>query len=102
MSYVAITYDILSGKAKEDYISVVVHCVNYDWKLEKRLLGLRPIEVAHTGRNIADRVHMVVDGFSISDKVFSIVLDNGPANKTTISVLKPIFCLYWSFVACRS
>jgi hypothetical protein len=61
VSSVAITSDIWCGKAKEDYISVVAHFVNSDWGLEKRLLGLRPIEVAHTGRNIADKVAMVVD-----------------------------------------
>jgi hypothetical protein len=48
VSSVALTSDIWSGKAKEDCISVVAHFVNSDWCLEKRLLGLRPIEVAHT------------------------------------------------------
>jgi hypothetical protein len=59
------------------------------------LLGLRPIELAHThtGRNITDRVYMVVDDFGISDKIFSIVLDNASANKTTVFVLKPVFLL---------
>jgi hypothetical protein len=41
VSSVALTSDIWSGKAKEDYISVVAHFVNSDWCLEKRLLGLR-------------------------------------------------------------
>jgi hypothetical protein len=45
---VALTSDIWSGKAKEDYISVVAHYVNSNWGLEKRLLGLRLIESAHT------------------------------------------------------
>jgi hypothetical protein len=52
VSSVALTSDIWSGKAKEDYISVVAHFVNCDWCLEKRLLGLRPIEVAHTGEEL--------------------------------------------------
>jgi hypothetical protein len=46
-------------KLKKDYISVVAHFVNSDWCLEKRLLGLRPIEVAHTGLNIVECVEMV-------------------------------------------
>ena len=41
VSSVAITSDIWSGKAKEDYLSVVAHFVNSNWELEKRLLGLR-------------------------------------------------------------
>jgi hypothetical protein len=59
VSSIALTSDIWSGKAKEDYISVVAHFVNSDWCLEKRLLGLGPIEVAHKGLNIAERVEML-------------------------------------------
>jgi hypothetical protein len=43
VSSVALTSDICSHKAKEDYISVVAHFVICDWCLKKRLLGLRPI-----------------------------------------------------------
>jgi hypothetical protein len=101
VSSVSITSDIWSGKAKEDYICVVAHYANSNWELEKRLLGLRPIEVAHTGRNIADRVHMVVDDFCISDKIFSIILDNASANKNVV-FLNLFFLLILSFVAYRS
>jgi hypothetical protein len=76
VSSVALTSDIWFGKAKEDYISVVAHFVNSDWCLEKRLLGLRPIEVAHTGLNIAERVEMVALDYGITNKIFAIVLDN--------------------------
>lgn len=91
---VAITSDIWFSKAKEDYISVVAHFVNSNWELEKRLLGLKPIEVAHTSRNIVDRVAMIVDDYDIADKIFSIVLDNASSNKTTVVVLKHIFSAY--------
>jgi hypothetical protein len=94
VSFVALTSDIWSGKAKKDYISVVAHFVNYDWCLEKGLLGLRPIEVAHTGYNIAERVQMVADDYGITDKIFAIVLDNASSNKTAMDVLKPLFYGY--------
>jgi hypothetical protein len=70
VSSVALTSDIWFGKAKEDYISVVAHFVNSIWCLEKRLLGLRPIEVAHTGLNIVVHVEMVANDYSITDKFF--------------------------------
>jgi hypothetical protein len=57
VSSVAITSDIWLGKAKEDYIIVVAQYVNSGWELEKRLLGLRPIEVAHTGRQVRLQRH---------------------------------------------
>ncbi|WVZ93266.1 LOW QUALITY PROTEIN: hypothetical protein U9M48_039261, partial [Paspalum notatum var. saurae] len=94
VSSVALTYDIWSGKAKEDYISVVAHFVNSDWCLEKRLLDLKPIEVAHTGANIAERVEMVASDYGITDKIFVIVLDNASSNKTAMDVLKPVFSGY--------
>jgi hypothetical protein len=50
---VAVTSDIWSGNAKEDYLSVVGHYINADWQLEKRVLGLRLIDVSHNAENIA-------------------------------------------------
>ena len=94
VSSVALTSDIWSGKAKEDYISVVAHFVNCNWELEKRLLGLRPIEDAHTGKNIAERVCTVVDEYGLTDKIFSITLDNASSNKTAMSYLTPLFSGY--------
>jgi hypothetical protein len=37
-SSIALTSDIWSGNAKEDYLSVVVHFVSADWELEKRII----------------------------------------------------------------
>ena len=37
---VALTSDIWSSNAKENYISIVAHFVSVDWELQKRLLGL--------------------------------------------------------------
>ena len=71
--------------------------MNFDWGLEKRLLGLRPIESAHTGSNIAEHVSMVVDDYSISDKNFAITLDNASSNKTAMSLLQPMFTGYLDF-----
>jgi hypothetical protein len=50
---IAITSDIWNGNAKEDYLSVVAHFINSDWELEKKLIGLRLIDVSHSGSNIA-------------------------------------------------
>ena len=55
-SSIALTSDIWSGNGKEDYISVVAHYVNVDWELQKKLIGLRLIEVKHSGENITERV----------------------------------------------
>jgi hypothetical protein len=69
--------------------------VNSDWCLEKkRLLGLRPIKVAHTCHNIVERVGIVANDYGITDMIFVIVLDNGSSNKTAMDVLKPMYSGY--------
>ncbi|KAJ1270100.1 hypothetical protein BS78_06G028600 [Paspalum vaginatum] len=71
VSSIALTSDIWSSKAKEDYISVTYR-------------------VAHTGHNISERVEMVANDYGIADKIFAIVLDNASSNKTAMDVLKPL------------
>ena len=39
VSSVALTSDIWSGKAKEDYISVVAHYVSFDWGMVRAPRG---------------------------------------------------------------
>jgi hypothetical protein len=75
VSSIAITSDIWSGNAKEDYLSVVAHYISKDWMLEKRIIGLRLIESAHTGVNIAGHIYSVIDDFGCTNKVISITLD---------------------------
>jgi hypothetical protein len=79
-SSIVITSDIWFGNAKEDYLSVVAHYINKDWLLEKRIIGLRLIESAHTGENIADHIFAVIDDFGCTNKVISITLDNASSN----------------------
>jgi hypothetical protein len=94
VSCVALTSDIWYGNAKEDYISVVAHYVNADWVLEKRVIGMRLIDVSHSGANIADRVKTVIAEFGLIDKVFSITLDNASANTNAMNILTPQFSRY--------
>jgi hypothetical protein len=93
-SSVALTSDIWSGNAKEDYISVVCHYVNADWELQKRDIGLRLIEVRHTGQNIAERIVVVVEEFCLVDNIFSVTLDNASSNSKVMDTLTPLFAGY--------
>jgi hypothetical protein len=91
---VCLTSDIWSGNAKEDYISVVAHYINYDWQLEKRVLGLVLIDVSHNGQNIADRVLSVLTDYGLSEKVFAVTLDNASSNASAMVRLRPILSKY--------
>ncbi|WVZ77496.1 hypothetical protein U9M48_025355 [Paspalum notatum var. saurae] len=94
VSCVALTSDIWSGNAKEDYLSVVVHFINSDWELEKRILAMRLIDCSHSGSNIAERISTVLGEYGLTDKVFSITLDNASSNTTAMDTLKPLLSGY--------
>lgn len=94
ISSVAITSDIWSGNAKEDYLSVVGHYINSDWQLEKRVFGLRLIDAPHNAENIAERVSNVLNDYGILKKVFSVTLDNASANIKAMDKLKPVLREY--------
>ena len=91
---VCLTSDIWSGNAKEDYLSVVIHFVSADWEIEKRVIGLRLIDVSHSGVNITDRVESIVTEFGLKDKVFSVTLDNASSNASAMAKLIPKFVGY--------
>jgi hypothetical protein len=94
VSSIAITSDIWSGDAKEDYLSVVAHYVSKDWVLEKRVIGLRLIETSHTGENIAERVMSVLEDYGVANKVFSVTLDNASSNTKAMDRLSSSLSSY--------
>jgi len=93
-SRVALTSDIWNGNAKKDYLSVVARFVNSDWQLEKRILAMRLIDVSHSGVNISERINAVVQEYALTDKVFSITLDNASANTKAMDTLSPLLSGY--------
>jgi hypothetical protein len=74
-SSVAITSDIWNGNAKGDYLSLVAHFVNSDWELEKKLIGLRLIDVCHSSfmdthyRHTMGQSLLTDDHWSVAEKI---------------------------------
>jgi len=60
----------------------------------KKVIGLRLIEVKHTGENIAEKVACVIEEFGLLDKVFSVTLDNASSNAKAMETLTPMFAGY--------
>jgi hypothetical protein len=73
VSSVAFTSEIWSGNAKKYYLSVVAHYVNIDRQLEKRVIGLRLIDVSHNAENIAQRITSIFADFGLTNKIFSLL-----------------------------
>jgi hypothetical protein len=70
---------------------VVAHYVNVDWQLEKRIIGLRMIDVSHNTENIAERITSVLADYGLTDKIFSVILDN--AHIINLIVKAGLMCL---------
>jgi len=68
--------------------------VNVDWELQKKVIGLRLIEVKHSGENIAERVAAVVEEFGLIDKIFAITLDNASSNAKAMETWTHMFSSY--------
>ncbi|WVZ51679.1 hypothetical protein U9M48_002795 [Paspalum notatum var. saurae] len=96
VSCVALTSDIWSRNANQDYLSVVAHFVNGDWDLQKRILPMRLIDCSHSGVNIAERIADVVAEYGLTDKIFSITLDNASANSKAMETQSPFLSGYVS------
>jgi hypothetical protein len=74
VSFIALTSDIWSSNAKEDYFSMIAHYVNVDWQLEKRIIDLRLIDLSHNAENIAERITSVLAHFGLTDKIIKYSL----------------------------
>jgi hypothetical protein len=88
-SCVCLTFDIWSGLATEDYLSVVFHFVTDDWQLEKCIMGISLIYCSHSGVNIAERILQVIFEYNMNSKVFSNTLDNASTNASAMTELTP-------------
>ncbi|KAG2557340.1 hypothetical protein PVAP13_8NG250001 [Panicum virgatum] len=84
----------VSSVAVTSDICVVAHFVNADWQLEKRILGLRLIDVSHNAENIAERITSVIADYGLTDKIFAVTLDNAAANTRAINQLNPVLSGY--------
>lgn len=91
---VALTSDICSGWATNDYLSVVAHYVNNDCVMEKRIICLKLINVSHTGENIAYCIIKVMEDFGFTNKIFLITLDNATSNSRAMDILTPVLSTY--------
>ena len=85
---VALTSDIWTGQSKMDFMSVVVHNIDDDWNLNKRIIAFRRIEGSHTSQNILDIIVSVIGEWCLTNRIISVTLDNATSNNAMIRELK--------------
>lgn len=84
-SKISFTTDIWTSPATQSYMAVTAHFIDEDWKLMSTLLDFDHLEGPHTGQNIANMYHEIVDvKFKLSDKVLAITCDNANNNNEFI------------------
>ena len=70
---------------------VTCHFIDFNWVLQKRVLSFCIIPPPHSGVVIAAALRSCFEDWGISDKVFSITLDNASANTTATKILRDEF-----------
>ncbi|MFQ6669929.1 hypothetical protein Gotur_034988, partial [Gossypium turneri] len=80
-----------SEHTNDEYICIIAHWVDKDWKLQKRIIRFRALFPPYDGLNIADELVLCLSQWGIDKKIFSITLDNASYNDVMVSCLKNYF-----------
>ncbi|KAG8496787.1 hypothetical protein CXB51_007974 [Gossypium anomalum] len=80
-----------SEYTNDEYICIIAHWVDKDWKLQKRIIRFRALFPLYDGLNIADELVLYLSQCGIDKKIFSITLDNASYNDVMVSCLKNHF-----------
>ena len=78
-----VTSDIWTNHCNDTFTCVTTHYTNLNWKLHKKILGLRIIYHPHAESTIYDSITSVFKEFDIQSKIFSITFDN-TSNSTSV------------------
>ena len=80
---IALTSDIWNTLSKQD---VTGHYLDSDWKIQKRILGICPMDFQHTAETIYHVIIYVLQDYGITQHILSITLDNASANTSSIAL----------------
>ena len=83
---VALRCDIWTSRATQAYVTVTVHFITADWKMESKVLLTREMPERHTGLHIHERLLEASKEWKIEEKVVAVVHDNA-ANMVLASEL---------------
>ncbi|KAK3205449.1 hypothetical protein Dsin_019495 [Dipteronia sinensis] len=83
---IALTSDIWNACSKQDYLCVTGHYLDSECRIQKKILGFRPMDFAHTADNIFAVILSVLETYGITHRILSITLDNASANTKSIAL----------------
>ena len=62
--------------------------------MQKRIIGFRLLDVAHTGANICERILNVLIDYDLGNRIIAITLDNASVNNVAIETIRPLITGY--------
>uniref|UniRef100_A0A8C4WWM8 BED-type domain-containing protein n=1 Tax=Eptatretus burgeri TaxID=7764 RepID=A0A8C4WWM8_EPTBU len=75
-SYVALTTDMWTSRASDNYIGVTAHFVNRDWSIGHFTLENAELPPPHDYEHIASAMHEILEDWNLKDKLSAVVTDN--------------------------
>ena len=86
-----LTSDIWTSLMHKGFLYITAHYIDSEWILNKRIILFKTINTPHNGKNIATLINDKIIDLGISDKIFTITLDNVSNNDEAIQRLK----IFW-------
>ena len=83
-----LTSDLWTSRNKLRFLSLTIYYIDSNWNLNERIISFKMLESPYTGYNIANLISEELQYWGITDKIFSITLDNATNNDTTETFLK--------------
>lgn len=88
---ISLTYDIWLSKQRLSYLGITAHFIDRNWMMQKRIITYALTDTSHAGENIADFIfRKLVNDRGISEKLFSLAMDNASANTVSVERLKKL------------
>lgn len=69
-------------------MTITVYFIDKDWNYREMLLGFEPLHGPHTGNNLSDFLHRLLEERKLLDRIFSVTTDNATNNDAMIRALQ--------------
>nr|CAD1823589.1 unnamed protein product [Ananas comosus var. bracteatus] len=88
---ISLTSDTWTSNQTIGYMCLTAHFIDFEWKLQKRVINFCELEPPHTGVVIADGIVECLLNWGIENKISTITLDNASSNDVAVRFLMDNF-----------
>ena len=91
LTSIHISFDLWTSPNRLAFIAVFTHFLNRHRKYQRRLIAFRRQLGAHSGKNIAQTLHDIIQDWGFGSRLRVAICDNAGNNDTCLQVLYPQF-----------